>query len=585
MRALLLALLLACGGGASDPSPPSTIKVELVSATPAELAAARERVGQALVATPADGGLIAQLAYVDGLAALLYGTPVAQERVFAPVAPGAPGYRAWVLGKVAYGLTTATKPEQLASLASLLAELATSEARDPWYRWLEARVALLRGDRVAAARILQELTLPPARVDYALVLADEGKPREAARLLGDLGDNALAIVVEALLAVEQGRASSASLRLGGLKGELPPRVAAFRALIDVHLHLGTNNPQRAAEVLAKLGRIRTPPNECAFWERVAWLHLQLGRNLDRTNDHKIAGIARTHCAGLGKATGENQRLLVLDANLQLGLGRPDVALSLASRVPSLWGKVTRAYAELELGHPEAVPPLLADPLAQALPDSDEHRIAELLTLQAQAQLATGKARLDALAKLEALTQSATFDQRARHALGAAYFAIGDLAAAQRELRLVVERTKETSVAPLAYRTHQLLAEIALATDDPGTAGQEIDRALEIHPGNVASYVIKGRVLLRAGDPDRALDTLAPLRKRGELVPAAKLVVAEALLTRTAPSAEQRAQARALVLEVVGKLPPAEVGRVAALVDPKLPAELEVPVGKLPKQKT
>ena len=100
-----------------------------------------------------------------------------------------------------------------------------------------------------------------------------------------------------------------------------------------------------------------------------------------------------------------------------------------------------------------------------------------------------------------------------------------------------------------------------------------------------SRVIQARIQLRRGDPERALEAMAPMRKLGGLSASGKLVVAEALASVVGATADHREQARALILEVVGKLPPAEVGRVAALIDPKLPAQLKLPVGKLPKQKT
>jgi predicted Zn-dependent protease len=213
------------------------------------------------------------------------------------------------------------------------------------------------------------------------------------------------------------------------------------------------------------------------------------------------------------------------------------------------------------------------------------------------QLATGKARDAALVELAAIAdqgvkqRAGSFsrpvagDQRARQALGAAYVAIGDLAAATRELRRVVEETSIDRPDPYAYRTHQLLAEVAIAQHDLALADAEIEAALKIHPGNAYSRVVQAKIKLRANEPDRALEALAPLRKSGELPPAAKLVVAEALVSRKGVTADQRAQAKALVTEVAGKLQPAEVGRVAALIDPKLPAELALPIANLPKQKT
>jgi Tfp pilus assembly protein PilF len=227
---------------------------------------------------------------------------------------------------------------------------------------------------------------------------------------------------------------------------------------------------------------------------------------------------------------------------------------------------------------------LFDGSKQPPDDAPLRRAATIVQLEAKILLATGKPRAEAIAELDAIADRGG-DQRARYALGAAYQALGDLAAAKRELRRVVEETSADRPDPFGYRTHQRLAEIALATNDLATAGAEIERAIAIHPGNGQSYAIQGAILVRRGEPERALEKLAQVRKLGELVPAAKLVVAEALVTVKNATTEQRAQAKQLLVELKGALPPAEVGRVAALVDPKLPAELGVPVGKLPKQGT
>jgi len=578
MRAALLALVIACGGDSYHPP----IQADVGTGRFDELAAARTQVVAAIEEQPDAPGGMAQLALVDGLNALLYGVP-AEEHVFAPVAPNAPGYRAWVIGKVAFELTRVTKAEQLTELGAHLDELGKTAPDDLWRRWLVARVALVRGDRVAAAEQLDQIQHPLAAADYAMLLADDGKLDEARRILEavDLGDSHdVTTMMLGLISAELDNPTTALSRFDRVP--TTPRMTAYKLLGDAELAIRSERYELVADALTKLGRMRALPNECPLWERIAWLHLQLGRSVGKLNDHKIASIARTHCAALGKATGENPRLALVDAHLQLGLGKPEHAKRIAERIPLLWGRVIAAHAAFDLGTPGLVPALF-----DSLPNderyrykNDARRAAFILERQAKAILLKGE---DQAAALELLADRSDKDARARHALGSAYFTLGKLDAATRELRRVVSETSATRPDPFAYRTHQLLAEIAIATHDLTTASAEIDRAIEIHPGNVQSRVIQARIQLRRGEPDRTLETLAQLRKTNELTPAAKLLVAEALMTRRDPTIDQRAQAKTLILEVIGKLPPPDVGRVAGLIDPRLPAELKLPVGKLPKQ--
>ena len=580
MRALLLALVIACGGGGNERPPPDTFTlIPVADGTQAELAATRGKLVDALAGRTGHPDVLANIAEVDGLGALLYGLPVATEDVFAPVEAGSPGYRSWVIGKVAFELTRVKTPEQAKELADLLDKLGKTHSADPWRRWLVGRVAQVRGIRADTRSAFEHTEHPIAKLEYALFLDEDGQADEGEKLIA-LADHPLAVVMRGLLRAELGNISGAVTDLDSVKSDAP-RVVAYSLLARAFVGLSNQRYELAGEALGKLGKMRNLPPECGFWERVAWAHLQLGRAVDKTNDHKIASIARQRCATLGKALGNNHLLSLVDANLQLGLGRPDDARQIAASIPSPWGRITGAYAALELGSPETVDSLLAgeDRKLPAL----ERRAANIVMLQSRAQRATGNQRDELFGELAKLAE--TGDQRGRHALGAAYYAIGDLTAAQRELRRVVEETSAIRPDPFAYRTHQLLAEIAIAAGDAPTAGREIDRAIAIHPGNATSRLIQARIQLRAHDPDRALESLSILRKHGELAPEAKLVVAEALVTRKDVTADQREQARALILEVVGKLPPAEVGRVAALVDPKLPGQLKLPVGKLPKQKT
>lgn len=576
MRAAVLALLLACGSKPKDDDP--QVVPPIATASLDELGATRAALVKALEARPSDAAIVARLAEVDGLSALIYGTPIVEERVFQPVATTAPGYRSWAIGKVAFELTRVDKPEDATALAALLGTLDP----DPWQRWLDARLSLVRGNYTSAAGSLETQTLPISSFDRALLLADDG---DADRGLALLGESELDQVARAVLAAEAGKLEVATKALALSKNEAP-RLVAYRLVAQATMGLASQRYELTADAVDKLGRLRVLPKECWLWERIAWAHLQLGRDVQRTNDHKIASITRLRCATLGRAVGVSQRLSLVDAMLQLGLGRPEAVDKLAARLPptNLWARVTRAYALLELGNAAGVAALFDAAARFDNAARPEERAATIVMLQARAQAPA--TRVDALARLTALADaSSTDDQRARYALGAAYYAIGDHVAAKRELRRVVDETTAQRPDPFAYRTHQLLAEIAIAGHDFEIAGPEIERAIAIHPGNGLGHAIQGKLLLRRGEPERALDKLAQVRKLGELHPAAKLVVAEALVTIPKPTADQRAQAKQLVVELKGKLPDPEVGRVAALIDPKLPGELGLPIGKLPKQGT
>ncbi len=555
----------------------------------ASMKSVREQLVTALELGPAEPLTLARFAEVDGLSALLYGIPVTEEKVFDPRSPGDPGWRDWVIGKAAFELSRIKSVEQLAAIDGLLAELAKTDKDDPWRIWLQGRSALVGGDRVRASTLFTSTKLPLATIDQANLLAEDGRASDAERVLAPLVEptrtHVLATLARAIARAEVGDVAGAVKDLGELPADAPPRLHAYRLLGEALVGLANERYDLTGDALAKLGGMKTLPADCQLWERVVWLHLQLGRGgAQGRGDHRAATVARQHCTAYGKAT-PNPALQRADAGLQLALGKPERARSIAERVPGLWGQLLISAADLELGLAEPALAALDASAKQSPPkDSPELRVAQVLRLEARVMFSKDKARTDALAELDAIADRAK-SQHARHALGAAYFAIGDLVAAKRELRHAVELTTPESPDPFAYRTHALLAEIALAESDLDTAGQEADRALEIHGGNGVLRVLQARILIRHGEPDRALAALAPVRKEGELSPIAALAVAEALVARKDVTSDQRSQATTLVTSLVGKLPAVELGRVAALVDPKLPAKLKLPISKPPSKRT
>jgi len=205
---------------------------------------------------------------------------------------------------------------------------------------------------------------------------------------------------------------------------------------------------------------------------------------------------------------------------------------------------------------------------------------EAQILREQARMINGpeKERADASAELEKLARRAK-SKLGRHALGIALLATGDVKGAQAQLEQAVTGIDESAPNPVAYRTRTALAELLLSANDIPGAGKQLDEALAANSGYFPTLGLQAKVVLRNGDPDRALDLLTPIfNETAAITPTLQLTLAEALIASKKSSAKQKAQAKDILMEVKDKLPPAEVSRVAALLDPKLPKEMGLPEG-------
>jgi len=93
-------------------------------------------------------------------------------------------------------------------------------------------------------------------------------------------------------------------------------------------------------------------------------------------------------------------------------------------------------------------------------------------------------------------------------------------------------------------------------------------------------------VLRNGEPDRALEMLKPVfDELGTVPPPLRLLYAEARGTRRNATAADKDSAIAVLKDIRDQVPTAELSRVAAAIDPKLPRELglpEPPGGETPK---
>jgi hypothetical protein len=89
--------------------------------------------------------------------------------------------------------------------------------------------------------------------------------------------------------------------------------------------------------------------------------------------------------------------------------------------------------------------------------------------------------------------------------------------------------------------------------------------------------MQARVVLKFGDPDRALLLLDPIKKELDS-PEVNLLVIEAACAAKKTTPKQKAEATAAVETLKDKITPLEeLGRVAAICDPKLPEQLGLPV--------
>jgi tetratricopeptide (TPR) repeat protein len=593
----LLALVIACGGSEAPPPKPDSsaaiaeARKHADAALPDGLSTSIAALRTAAEATPDDLALAGQLQRTIGLGALLYalpGEPVDPKRFV----KGGPGWRDHVVGWAAFELSRVKDGKGLLVIGKLLDDELATDARDPWLQWLRARVAMLLGDRGTARSVLHpiEKSFPLAAIDRAALFADEGDAGKALeRLLAlDIAQHPLAKLARATIRAEaaaglanKGWGDDASAdELANAFAQVTelqtaPAIIAHREVASLLMALASDRYDQVATSLKKLGSTRALPMDCGMWKRIAWAHVELGRGDPAgKGDFRTASITRTRCAF------PTPGMETVDAALQLGLGRPDIARPKAATSDLRWARVIEAEAALQLGDAKGALDVIAKGAPGELrPVSFATRVLEQ---QARIMLGKGKQRDAAITELARLADGAK-NQRARHALGAAYHAIGDLAAAKRELRRVVLETSPTSPNPYGVRTRTLLAEIAFSEGDLELAQKELQQAITIHEANQPAKVLQARIALRSNDPDQALAVMAIQRKLGSLTPAAELVVAEALVVRKDVTADQRAQARQLITGLVGKptMIPAELGRVAALVDPALPKQLALPVGKLP----
>ncbi len=545
-----------------------------------------------------DPGNILSYAYVaevTGLEALLYGTDAdrvdaAIRDVVHQIKDGEPGSRELVIGRAAVELSRLAKLQApattLAEVTKLLDGFIAKNDGDKWAKWLKARVLLATGERKAARGTLKIAAdgddgLPVAIVDLADLDVDDGNLDEALALydkvLAKSKDHPLAVVGKSLARAESSVQTTEAIEDLSVKLEknYGPRVSAYRNLALALAYDGTEDYAKGIESLRKAHASKSMPTEPRFLARIAQAYLDRG-------SLSLAAQFRTPIAWYGKGKPDDDPVVKLfDAGLDLAGGLPSKALEKAGKLTGVRANIVRAYADIDLGKSkDAVDEM--DLVLKTAPDNLE---AQILHNWARAlagfDAKNDKEKTAGIEALEKLARQAK-TKLGRHALGMTYYLMGDFKNAQTQLEQAVAELTDEEPNPLAYRTRTALADILLANNDATGASKQLDLALDPATGNhgyLPARAMQAKVMLKNGDADHALELLEPLTKEdGAMTSSSELTLGEALCSRKGATAKDKSDAEAILTGLKDKIqPPTELGRVAAICDPKLPEKLGVPV--------
>jgi len=562
-------------------------KAALVAGDFAGLETSITKLGEAVKKDPNSALSVAYAAEATGLEALLYGTDAGRVdqalKGARDIKDGEPGWREVVIGKSAVELSRLAQNEAAATtLGEVTKQLDGFLAKhddDRWARWLKGRALLAAGQRKAAKAEIKKAAdgdagLPVAMIDEADLLVDDGSLDDAFALydkvLAKSKDHPLAVLGKSLARAEASVQTTDAIDdlTVKLDKNFGPRVYAYRNLALAFANASIEDYAQSLEQLRKAMAGKTPPTEPRFLARVAWAHYARGELAEAAN-------ARRPIAWYGKTKPEDDPVVMLvDGALLLASGLPDKALDVASKISGVRAGLLRAYADLDLGKPkDAITE--ATEVNKKAPDNLEAQIVlQWATMVAATNDKDRAGPADALEKLARKTKS----KLGRHALGMAYYMVGDNKDAQPQLEQAVTDVKDDEPNPLSYRTRTALADILLAAGDIPGAGKQLDEALKVNSGYFPALAMQAKVVLKNGEPDRALDLLAPLMKEeGAMTPAAQLVLAEALCThKKGATPKDKADAEAMLTALKDKAPNEEIGRAAATCDPELPKKLGVP---------
>ncbi|MEO8843897.1 MAG: tetratricopeptide repeat protein [Kofleriaceae bacterium] len=561
-----------------------------------DFAGLENSVGKLNEAFKLDAGNILSRAYAaqtTGLEALLYGTDAVRvdasiRDVVHIIKEGEKGSRELVIGRAAVELsrlsTLATPATTLAEVTKLLDTYLAKNDTDKWARWLKGRAQLAAGQRKAAAATLKSVAegddgLVVAMIDLADLEVDEGNLDDAFKLydkaLAKQKDHPLAVMGKALARAENSIQTTDAIEDLNVKLDktLGPRVSSYRYLALAMADVGIEDYSHSFEALKKATSSDKKPTEPRFVARVAWALLERGQI-----DKPFTLLSAFPPSGSKPEDDPNSKLV--EAGQLETRGMSSRALDAASKLVGPRAGLLRAHTYIEMNKGKDAQNELDDVL-KAAPDNLEAQIlAAWAKVLVAADAKNDKDKTAAFDALEKLARKAK-TKLGRHALGMAYFQTGDFKNAQPALEQALADITDDEPNPVAYRTRTALATILLANNDAEGAAKQLNDALKANVQFVPAIALKARFEMSQGDGDQALETLAPLLAEADLMtPEAKLTQAEALCNhkKPAPTAADKDNAEKILTDLKDKVqPPTEVGRVAAVCDPKWPEKLGVPV--------
>ena len=601
----------------------ATGELEVMRAGAKKLADARDKDASNLLTQ-------AYLAEVSGLEALLYGVPQAADDASAAIAAcgqglaaGDPGEHELAVAKSALALARlrdATTPAavsaaklDLADAAKRLDDMLAKADGDKWLHWLRGRAHLAAGERKLARAQWKTASagddaLIPALVDLADLEASDGDLADALalddRALKKVADHPLAQLSRALVRAEANVASDdvigdirvkldpnndkdVKAKLDKDVTDFGPRVVAYRELAYALAYWGIDACDKAADY-EKRAKQRSI-NEPAFWNGLAWLDAQRGAFAEAD-----AARAKAITFGTGRPD-DDQVAQAVDVEHALATGRPDRALEAAANLGGTRGRMLRAMALFDLGKPkEAL--VEAQELAKLTTkkvDKPDPNDPPLPSLDGGMLVAEGKMMLsdtpdkDGTGKAMQGVALARQNKLGTHAYAMAYRSHALYDDARQNFKAAVEDPDSVEAPnPIVERSLTWYADVlvevarAEATKDSAdaqealaTAKTSLDKAAARNGAYLPIGAVRAKLALYQGDVEGASKLLEPLMKDlGSLYPTVSLTWAEVLATRQAADKDK---AQHILETLKDKVPPLQLGRVAGLVDPKLPEALGV----------